>query len=324
MKGTAACDSSNPQATIDIVMPCYEDGQSLEEFLPILDEELASLPVRRRYIVVDDGSRDPVEPYLRRTSVVAPITCIRLPVNAGHQRALLAGMGASDGDFVLTLDSDGQHPASVARAIVDLLLEGNDCVNTKRMRTESVPFLKEFVSKLFYILYRLVTGIRLDRGASDFRGIRGWLRDDLISRSSETVFLRGAIALSNARIVTVEFDAEKRLHGSSRFTATKMFDLAAAGLMLNLRRVLAVCLISGVLALAVSTSYVVYAVGLKLTTGRPAPGWSSLMVVIGLGQFSLLIMSGLVLMTLRASQERQRWAAMRQEYLQVSGSEIES
>lgn len=310
--------TSYPTERLDVVIPCFEDGPSLAEFLPVLAQELATLPVEVSYIVVDDGSIDRVAPYLQRLPVQCRITCVRLASNVGHQRALLAGMQISNGQIVLTLDADGQHPAKVARQLVELVLEGVDCVNAVRARTGSASFFKEWTSRIFYIIYRLVTGIRVARGSSDFRAVRSHVRDELIGMSSVTVFLRGAVSMSRSACLSIEYVADERIEGSSRYTVRKMMSLAAAGLALNIRRLLVLCIAVGVLSTAVSLGYPIYAVIASLTTGQPVPGWTSLMVVLGLGQFGLSVLSMLIVVMLRAKDERERWASVKKESLLIS------
>ena len=103
-----------------IVVPAYEAARTLSDVVLGLRETLPAYA--EAIVVVDDGSQDD-------TAVVAEkLGCetIRHPRNCGKGAALLSGFSAAKArgwDVVLTVDADGQHPASAAR---DVMLASDD------------------------------------------------------------------------------------------------------------------------------------------------------------------------------------------------------
>jgi len=92
---------SNP--TISIVVPAFNEELGLG---PTLATLLASMPRSViEVIVVDDGSTD-------RTAAIAAeagARVLRHPNNRGYGAALKTGIREATGDYVLTMDADGQH-----------------------------------------------------------------------------------------------------------------------------------------------------------------------------------------------------------------------
>ena len=98
--------------TLSVVVPLYNSAETL----PRLIEELSAMPIEggHEIVLVNDGSRDATEQLARQlieTSAI-PIRFISLSRNFGEHNAVLAGLRASTGDFVVTMDDDLQNPPS--------------------------------------------------------------------------------------------------------------------------------------------------------------------------------------------------------------------
>ena len=97
---------------LSIVVPLYNSASTL----PMLIEGLSaiSIPGGTEIVLVNDGSRDATESLaleLMQTARV-PITLINLSRNFGEHNAVMAGLRATAGDFVITMDDDLQNPPS--------------------------------------------------------------------------------------------------------------------------------------------------------------------------------------------------------------------
>ena len=99
--------------SIDIVVPVYDEEQVVAEFHRGLMAVVT--PLRREHDVrihyVNDGSADQTGAELLKLAADDPdVTILELSRNFGHQAALTAGLDRAEGDAVVTLDGDGQHP----------------------------------------------------------------------------------------------------------------------------------------------------------------------------------------------------------------------
>ena len=76
--------------------------------------------------------------------------------NYGHQLALTCGLDYADGDAVITMDGDLQHPPELVPDLLRLREDGNEIVQTIRLSTENVSFMKRFSSAVYYKLINII------------------------------------------------------------------------------------------------------------------------------------------------------------------------
>src|SRR5690606_37682398 len=118
------------------------------------------------------------------------IVVLEFARNFGHQAALTAGLDASRGDFVISLDGDGQHPPEKIPEMIQLYEQGYDIVQAQRIDRDGLSF-KKFTSSAFYTLINAISGTHMLPGAADFRGLSRQAVDALKSMPEYHRFLRG-------------------------------------------------------------------------------------------------------------------------------------
>jgi glycosyltransferase involved in cell wall biosynthesis len=88
---------------ISIVIPAYNEEGAIADVVRKLQ---ASLPANvAEIIVVDDGSRDRTAELVAETGA----RLVRHPTNRGYGAALKTGIRAAVGEYIMTVDADGQH-----------------------------------------------------------------------------------------------------------------------------------------------------------------------------------------------------------------------
>jgi dolichol-phosphate mannosyltransferase len=147
---------------ISIVVPaCNEEGN-----IPVLVAALKQVldPLRLSYhlVFVDDGSTDGTLAVLRHmSSINEHIQYISLSRNFGHQNALKAGLDMADGDCVIMMDGDMQHPPELIPIMLEQWEQGNDVVYTIRKDHQDMPMMKRKTSNMFYNLINNLSDIDL-------------------------------------------------------------------------------------------------------------------------------------------------------------------
>jgi len=124
---------------IDIIVPLYNEEQVVAEFHRELMDVVT--PLRREHDVricyVNDGSVDHTGAELAKLAADDPgVTILELSRNFGHQAALTAGLDRAQGDVVVTLDGDGQHPPGLIADMVALYRAGYEVVLTQRVTAD--------------------------------------------------------------------------------------------------------------------------------------------------------------------------------------------
>ena len=93
--------------SLNVVIPVYNEADSLPEFLP----ELVTLCQEKhwRLTLVNDGSTDDSAKILSRYEGQSNVTIIQHKLNRGYGGALKSGIACSTTSHVVTVDGDGQH-----------------------------------------------------------------------------------------------------------------------------------------------------------------------------------------------------------------------
>jgi dolichol-phosphate mannosyltransferase len=211
---------------VDIVIPIYNEEEALPALHSKLQQIIASDDFQYRIIYVDDGSSDQTPRFLRELAAAdVKVVVIELSRNFGHQAALTAGLDQAEGDYVITMDGDGQHPPELIPELVRLAQAGYDIVLAQRMKGEN-PRLKEFSSQQFYRLINLIGDTNIRPGISDFRLMKRPVVLALRELREYHRLLRGMVNWMGYRTVILPYHQPERLAGKSKYTIRKMARLA--------------------------------------------------------------------------------------------------
>lgn len=128
--------------------------------VPVMNEEKNVVPLHTEIIktmellhepyeiiFIDDGSTDGTVAQLQS---VSPVTIVRLRKNFGQTAAMDAGIKQATGEYIITLDGDGQNPPHEIPKLLKTIEEGNYDVVSGWRKKRNDPFLKRFVSRGAY------------------------------------------------------------------------------------------------------------------------------------------------------------------------------
>ena len=153
-------ETRNPD--ISVVVPLYNEEESLPELLAWIDRVAAAHAFTYEAILVDDGSSDGSWAVVERLAAQYPtLRGIRFSRNYGKSAALYCGFAAARGEVVITMDADLQDTPEEIPALRRMILEeGYDLVSGWKKKRHD-PIGKRWPSKFFNWTARAATGIRL-------------------------------------------------------------------------------------------------------------------------------------------------------------------
>lgn len=137
---------------INIVIPAHNE----EKNVPIMRERIAAVfsslkDYTYEIIFVNDGSRDTTQQVLEDLAAQYPeVRYIELSRNFGHQAALKAGLDNADGNAVISMDGDLQHPPELIPQLIKEWENGHDIVYTIRRYNENISLSKKLTSDIYY------------------------------------------------------------------------------------------------------------------------------------------------------------------------------
>ena len=97
--------------TLTIIVPCFNEADVLVDFISTVNLQTHELPLIKKYLLINDGSTDDTLDIMKNLSETFDnIFYLSFSRNFGKEAAILAGLEASDSDFVTIMDADLQDP----------------------------------------------------------------------------------------------------------------------------------------------------------------------------------------------------------------------
>ena len=273
--------SNSDVPVVSIVAPVFNEAAGIRTFVDAVASELEALAYSWEIVLVDDGSTDTTWKTLQALHAEdSRVKILRFSRNFGHQLAITAGMQYAQGDAVIVMDSDLQHPPKLIPQMIAQWKEGFEVVYTVRSYGEEIGWFKRTSSHLFYQTLNFLSETKLEPGVSDFRLLDRAVLDQFNAMPENVRFIRGMIRWLGFRQTSITFTAAPRFAGQSKYSFAKMCRLALEGItsfsVLPLRWITA----CGLTVAAMSLCYAAYVLGEVWMTGITSPGWPTLIVAV--------------------------------------------
>ena len=263
---------------ISIVVPVYNEEENIAHFVQSVTAVMEQLSYTYEMLFIDDGSRDRSREILLELGTRDPrVQSIFLARNSGHQLALTCGIDHADGDAVITMDGDLQHPPELLPVLLAKWEEGYDIVQTVRLTTEGASLFKRLTSKYYYRLLNALSDVEIQEGGSDFRLMDRKAVLALRRYREHARFIRGIVGAMGFRRTTVEFVAHERFAGQSKFFLHKMISFALDGILAYSVQPLRVAFYAGVLSALLAVLLFLHVL-FETLSGATVPGWSTIVV----------------------------------------------
>ena len=277
------------EKVISIVVPVFNEQDNIANFYQEVIKYMEKEPYTFEIIFVDDGSGDATPLILERlTNADDRVRAMILARNFGHQVALTCGLDYANGDAVITMDGDMQHPPELLPQLIAKWQEGFQVVQTVRINTEGVSWFKSFTSGMFYKLMNAVSNIKVTEGGSDFRLLDKQVVVSFRRFRERARFIRGMISAIGYRQTYIEFVAPKRFAGHSKFSLKRMLHFALDGITAYSKTPLRFAFYIGIAMGFGSIILTLHVLYIKLFTEEAVPGWATITA-------SILLLGGMQL-----------------------------
>ena len=273
-------------ALLSIIVPCYNEASNIPKLYQVLTRCVADcqkqFDLTAECIFVDDGSSDGTMDVLRGLSGDQPqIRYLSFSRNFGKEAAIIAGLEAAKGDYLVMMDADLQDPpemlATMLSGIVD---EGYDCVATRRVTRKGEPLIRSFFARRFYHLLRKWTQIEIADGARDYRMMTRQMVDAVLRLQESNRFSKGIFGWVGFKTKWIPFENVARQKGESKWSFWKLVIYALDGLMAFSSAPLAFSSIIGPIFCLIAAVMIVIIIVKTLVWGDPVAGYPSMICVI--------------------------------------------
>lgn len=283
------------------VSPCYNEEEvlrhSVERMTALFERMIADGLIAQDSIMVfvNDGSHDRTWDIIKTLHKENRfVRGINLARNVGHQNAIMAGMMTAKewADAVVTIDADLQDDIECIPQMVKDFEEGYDIVYGVKVSRKADPLMKRMTAQAFYKLQASM-GVESVFNHADFRLMSQRALQMLEGYGERNLYLRGLIPMIGLPSTTVDDVIGEREAGVSKYTLSKMLNLALDGITSFSVKPLYNIIYLGILFLIISFCIGIYVLH-ALITGTAVPGWSSLILSIWLVGGFILICIGII------------------------------
>ncbi|HEX5680699.1 MAG TPA: glycosyltransferase family 2 protein [Desulfobacterales bacterium] len=294
-QGTVA-DTRGVLPAVSVVVPAFNEAENIPLLHRLVCEVLQNcIPQQWELIFIDDGSRDATWSAISQLAAeTSNVRGIRLSRNFGHQYALLAGMEMADGQAVIMMDCDLQHPVEMLPLLLQKWREGFMVVKTLRQEIDDIGWFKRWSSRTFYRLFSFLSGVDLRPGLADFRLLDRKALEEMLRFREEGLFLRGLTEWIGFPSCAIPYQPGKRLHGQSQYSLQKMVKLGWRGVSSFSIMPLRIGILIGLIGSLLSALSILYAFFGRFFGKGLVPGWASTLMVLSLLFFLLFIYLGVL------------------------------
>jgi glycosyltransferase involved in cell wall biosynthesis len=206
-----------PVDRLSIVIPLYNEAESLGELHTRLAAVLVKVPKRAEIIFVDDGSTDDSFEVLKGLrSKDERVKVVRLRANQGKAPALAVGFRESQGEVIITLDADLQDDPKEIPKFLAKLEEGYDLVSGWKARRQD-PWTRRALSAIFNRVTASMTGLRIHDFNCGFKAYRRAVINELRLHGELHRFIPALASWRGFRVAEIEVEHHPRRYGQSKY-----------------------------------------------------------------------------------------------------------
>jgi glycosyltransferase involved in cell wall biosynthesis len=265
---------------LSCVIPCYNEAANLRLLLPILGQQLRACASEWEIILVNDGSRDDTSAVFDEWTSQPGIRAIEFSRNFGKEAALTAGLQAANGDVVVLMDADLQHPPQLVSDMVVQWQSGADVVYALRANRNDESLFKQLGTRAFYRLINAKSRFHVPPDAGDFRLMDRTVVDALLALPERNRFMKGLYAWVGFKSVAIPYEPAERAMGKTNYNALKLIAFSIDGLTAFTTWPLRVASISGMVMALLGFLYGIYVSVDYLLYGNAVSGWTTIVVCL--------------------------------------------
>ena len=218
-----------------IVVPCYKSERWLEELVSRIERVMTSIGEPFELILINDASPDNTWTEIQRLAKKFPfIHAFDMFTNVGQFRALLCGFEYAQGELIITMDDDLQHPPEeIPKLISAMEAQLNlDCIMgipQEKKHSQIRNLGSRFMNWLNTLFFDKPIALRL----SSFRIIRRELIPVICTHPTSKPIIGPLILKSTKRLANTEVKHHLRPHGRSGYRLLKLILLTLDNIFYN-------------------------------------------------------------------------------------------
>lgn len=282
------------KATITLIVPCYNEEESLPLFYEAVCDVARGIPdYAVTMLFVNDGSKDGTLGIMRELAAKDErVHYLSFSRNFGKEAAMYAGFCNAKGDYIAVMDADMQDPPSLLPEMIRLLETGEyDSVATRRVTREGEPPIRSFFARMFYRIINRISDADVVDGARDFRLMKREMVEAIVSMCEYNRFSKGIFGWIGFRTYWLPYKNVERIAGETKWNFFSLFKYSIDGIVNFSQAPLSIASISGLLFTLIAFLMIIFVAVRKILFGDPVAGWASTVcIILFIGGIQLLCM----------------------------------
>lgn len=280
------------EQTISIVVPCYNEEETIPLFYKALEKERVLLEnADIEYIFVNDGSKDKTLQVLRNLSKKDKdrVKYLSFSRNFGKEAGLYAGLEHATGDYVAVMDVDLQDPPEMLGEMLRTIrTEEYDCVGTRRISRDGEPPIRSFFARTFYKLINRISETEIVDGARDYRLMTRQMVDAILTLKEYNRFSKGIFSWVGFDTKYLEYKNQERVAGETSWSFWSLFKYSLDGIVAFSEIPLAFASFIGFFSFVSAMIILLVIIVRTIIFQNPTSGWPSLVCfILALGGLQL-------------------------------------
>lgn len=212
-----------PVQSISLVLPVYNEEESLPHLYDALVAALTPLPCQWQVVLVNDGSQDGSAALLEEIAQRDEhFVAVHLRRNFGQTAAMAAGFDQATGEVIVALDADLQNDPADIPKLLDKLAEGYDVVSGWRKNRKDKWLTRILPSQIANGLISTLTGVHLHDYGCSLKAYRREVLQDVRLYGEMHRFIPALAYWAGGRVAEVEVTHHPRRFGQSKYGLSRI------------------------------------------------------------------------------------------------------
>lgn len=262
-------------------MPCFNEQDSIKNFITDLMPVLAELGMSYEILFIDDGSLDNTFFVLSALAQKNDhIKVASLSRNFGKEAALTAGLDLASGDAIIPIDVDLQDPVELIPQMVKKWRDGARVVIARRSERGADSLFKRSSARIFYKLLSFLSSTPVHRDVGDYRLMDRVVVNAIKQLPERNRFMKGLLSWPGYETEVIEYSRPQRSVGRSKWKLWRLFNHALDGIFSFSTAPLRMWTYIGLILSFLSLLYLLWIVLRTLFFGVELPGYASIVSII--------------------------------------------
>ena len=224
MASEASSPASPERPAVSLVIPVYNEEESLPALFEALDAAVTTLPQPVEAVIVDDGSRDRSYAVLQEAAKTRPwMKVVRFRRNFGQTAGIAAGIDHSTAPIIVALDADLQNDPKDIPAMLAKLDEGFEVVSGWRRDRKDKAVTRRLPSVIANWLIGWVSGVRIHDYGCTLKAYRRWVLEPYGLYGEMHRFIPIYASWAGARVTEMVVTHHPRRAGVSKYGLGRVF-----------------------------------------------------------------------------------------------------